>query len=403
MKSTDMRMLVSARFRGDIDLLTAIRQDKLLAEEQRRADVLRSKSRMRMRLLGGAMRVSDGLLPAISDSLRLIAGRVDVGKPLEAFVFSEGEVNAFVCETSSRFLVGLSSGAVTTLSVQELEFVIGHELGHALFGHTEVAAGYLVENDRVSGDHMKLLRAWQRASEISADRVGLLCCGDLEVAATALVKTLAGLPLGGQKLRLEDVSTQWEALLEEVMDEGALDLWEHSHPFPPLRIQALRAFWNDYQAGRSTNGDPEVRRLLGVMDAPGTRSGGGVSEGILSRFLLWGGLFVGTADGPLAPGVKERLEALTVFGVDLDRILSSGVDVAAHALEQFRAARASRRTKLRAPELMSLMRQLVAFAALDDVFTEHERIRLGILAGELGLPERSIELLIEQHQQGQRS
>jgi hypothetical protein len=403
MKSTDMRMLVSARYRGDIDLLTTIRQDKVLAEEQRRADVLRSKSRMRMRLLGNAMRVSDGLLPTVSESLKLIASRVDIGKPLEAFVFSEGEVNAFVCEASSRFLVGLSSGAVNTLSVQELEFVIGHELGHALFGHTEVAAGYLVENDRVSNDHTKLLRAWQRSSEISADRVGLLCCGELEVAATALLKTLAGLPLSGHKLRLDDVSIQWEALLEEVMDEGALDLWEHSHPFPPLRIQALRAFWGDYQAGRNTNGDAEVRRLLGVMDAPGSGRVGAGEEGLLARFLLWGGLFVGTSDGPLDPAVKSRLEALTVSGVDIDALVRSNIDLAAHALENFRAARANRRSKLRAPELTSLMRQLVAFAALDNVFTEHERVRLRILAGELGLPERSVDLLIDQFQEGKSS
>src|SRR5690606_4532298 len=113
-------------------------------------------------------------------------------------------------------------------------------------------------------------------------------------------------------LRPGDVSDQWEALLEEVMDEGALDLWEHSHPFPPLRVKALEAFWSDYRGGRNTNGDVEVRRLLSVMDAPGSGRGGHGEEGLLARFLLWGGLFVGTADGPLDAAVKERLVALTV-------------------------------------------------------------------------------------------
>ena len=244
-----MRMLVSCRYRGDVELLQAIRKEKTLVEEQKRVEILRNRSRMRMKMLANAVRVSEGMLPTVSVSMERIKGRVDVGKPLEAFVFADGEINAFVSETASRFIVGLSSGAITTLTSDELEFVIGHELGHALFGHTEVAAGFLAENERVSSDHSKLLRAWQRAAEISADRVGLLCCNEIEVAATALIKTLAGLSLGGARLKPSEITQQWESLLEEVMDEGATDLWEHSHPFPPLRIKALEAFWRDHSAG----------------------------------------------------------------------------------------------------------------------------------------------------------
>ena len=176
MTTTDMRMLVSSRYSGDIELLRAIRKEASLMDEHKRVEVLRQRSRMRMRLLATAVRVSEGMLPNVANSMSHIAARVDVGKPLEAFVFADADVNAFVCEGSSRFLVGLSSGAVETLTADELEFVIGHELGHALFGHTEVAAGHLVESGRLTSDHSKLLRAWQRSSEISADRVGLLCC-----------------------------------------------------------------------------------------------------------------------------------------------------------------------------------------------------------------------------------
>lgn len=402
MKSTDMRMLVSSRYSGDVELLKAIRKDAKLVEEQKRVEILRSRSRMRMKLLATAIRVSDGMLPTVAVSMERIKARVDVGKPLEAFVFGEAEVNAFVSESASRFLVGLSSGAIQTLTSDELEFVIGHELGHALFGHTEVAAGFLAENDRVSEEHSKLLRSWQRAAEISADRVGLLCCEQLDVAATALVKTLAGLSLDGVRLKPSDISSQLDSLLDEVMDEGANDLWEHSHPFPPLRIKALEAFWADHSAGKSTNGDAEIRRFLAFMDAPGKgiHTAGAGEDGLLARFLLWGGLFVGTADGPLNAEVKTRLDALTVPGVDLDDLIASDQDLAALSLEKFKLAKTSRRTKLRAAELTSLMKQLVAFAALDNHFSDHEKARLGILAKELGLHENAVELLVQQYTQG---
>ena len=404
MKTTDMRMLVSARYGGDVELLQLIRKEKTLVEEQKRVEVLRTRSRLRLEMLASAVRVSDGMLPSVGVSMERIKARVDVGKPLEAFVFADSEINAFVSETGSRFLVGLSSGAIQTLASDELEFVIGHELGHALFGHTEVAAGFLAENGRVSDDHSKLLRSWQRAAEISADRVGLLCCEELDVATTALVKTLAGLSLDGMRLKPSEITAQWESLIEEVMDEGATDLWEHSHPFPPLRIKALESFWRDYKAGCTKNGDAEIRRFLSIMDSSGSTHPGTSSEdSLLGRFLLWGGLFVGTADGPLDPAVRSRLEALTVPGVDFDELIDSGQDLAALSLEKFKAAKSSRRSKLRASELTSLMRQLVAFAALDDNFSENEKTRLALLAGELGLHPSAVDLLIQQYQQGTRA
>ncbi|HIM04447.1 MAG TPA: hypothetical protein EYG53_04400 [Gammaproteobacteria bacterium] len=42
-------------------------------------------------------------------------------------------MNAFVAKGRTHTLVGLSSGAVMKLSEGELEFVIGHELGHSIF------------------------------------------------------------------------------------------------------------------------------------------------------------------------------------------------------------------------------------------------------------------------------
>jgi hypothetical protein len=405
MKTVDMRALVGSRYSGDVELLQTIRKEATLLEEQKRVEVLKQRTRMRMQLLATAVRVEGTMLPAVARSVTHIASRVDVGKPLEAYVFSDGEVNAFVSEGSSRFLVGLSGGAVTTLSSDELEFVIGHELGHALFGHTEMAAGYLAESGRVSEAHSKLLRAWQRAAEISADRVGLLCCEDLDVAATALVKTLSGLSLEGRRVRPADISGQLDSLMEEVMDEGASDLWEHSHPFPPLRIRALESFWRERQGGPAGSGDAEIRRYLSIMDAPPAAGATQSSshEGTLVRFLFWGGLYVGLADGPLSVEAKQRLNALTLAGVDLDDLLRAGGDVAGIALERFKAAKQTRRNKLRADELSSLMKQLVSFAALDQRFTAAEKTRLVTLAQVLGLPERAVELLIHQYQEGMKA
>lgn len=111
--------------------------------------------------------------------------------------------------TVSSFSVGeshkriiLQSGCVDLLNKEELYFVIGHELGHMKCGHkiyhmlTESL--YLPFQNTpelvfwTSLIKMPLLN-WYRISDFTADRLGLLCCQDINVALGTMIK-MAGLP-----------------------------------------------------------------------------------------------------------------------------------------------------------------------------------------------------------------
>ena len=95
----------------------------------------------------------------------------------------------------------LQSGAVDLLTPDELNFLIGHEIGHMKCGHktyqmlTEAMYRPLVGSDLevwMTLIKMPLLN-WYRVSDFSADRMGLLCCQDINVALSTLIK-MAGLP-----------------------------------------------------------------------------------------------------------------------------------------------------------------------------------------------------------------
>lgn len=95
----------------------------------------------------------------------------------------------------------LQSGAVDLLTSEELYFLIGHEIGHMKCGHktyhmlTEAMYRPVVGSDLeiwMSLIKMPLLN-WYRVSDFSADRMGLLCCQDIDVALTTMIKK-AGLP-----------------------------------------------------------------------------------------------------------------------------------------------------------------------------------------------------------------
>ena len=96
----------------------------------------------------------------------------------------------------------LTSGAIDLLEPEELDFLLGHELGHILTGHIPyhmlVEAMYMPFFSDNSGlglaDIVRLpMLEWYRMSHYTADRMGLLCCQDINVALRTMIK-MAGLP-----------------------------------------------------------------------------------------------------------------------------------------------------------------------------------------------------------------
>lgn len=103
---------------------------------------------------------------------------------------------------NENFRIVISSGAIDLFDDEELTFFIGHELGHYICGHKPyqmlLETLYLPAIDdpaiKVWSTIVKVpLLDWYRKSDFTADRIGLLCCQNLEVALKVMVKR-AGLP-----------------------------------------------------------------------------------------------------------------------------------------------------------------------------------------------------------------
>ncbi len=131
------------------------------------------------------------------------------------FVEAQGELNAYMMGSEIPIIVA-TRGLVEACTHNELVFVLGHELGHYICGHSRChsLAHWLTNTaDAVGGSLVKsgvgavagiatmvatsgirpLLMAWSRYSELSADRAGLLACRDFETASSAFLK-LSGYP-----------------------------------------------------------------------------------------------------------------------------------------------------------------------------------------------------------------
>ena len=177
--------------------------------------------------------------------------------------------------------ISLTTGMINTLSHEEQVFVIGRcstmvQVGHVAF--LQMAMLTLERSPRsitdVEIDMLELLKhehsgwdagvhreerlklgalchAWQQRAELTADRGGLVCCGDLEVACNGIAKMVASDSAAAGL-------TNWKTLVEKYKGQDAAQLAAIPSKEDPsrhegygvYRVQMLR-WWAHTPAGKA--------------------------------------------------------------------------------------------------------------------------------------------------------
>ncbi|NNH74183.1 M48 family metallopeptidase [Nocardia uniformis] len=207
----------------------------------------------RLLYLATAVRVDERQFKAI-DQLRQDAAEIlDAPTIPEMFVLQDPRANAFTIGMDQPFII-LTTGLLDLLDHEELRFVVGHELGHALSGHAvyrtmlmhlmRLAAGigWMPIGGWALRAIIAALMEWSRKSELSGDRAGLLCGQDVDASVRVHMKLAGG-------SRVDQMSHA--AFLQQADDydksgdlrDGVLKLLNlelQTHPFSVLRAAELR-------------------------------------------------------------------------------------------------------------------------------------------------------------------
>lgn len=168
------------------------------------------------------------------------------------FVTQSPVINAVSSGLQEPFVIVLNSALLDALDAQELKSVLGHEMGHIKFGHTRL--GVLLGGvdarglslpfpiSLIAGLRDFIFLWWQRSTEMSADRAGIIACGRPSKAISAQVKLSVG-PTLYQHVTFEDLALQAADLDTGVARvEGFLSQLGTSHPFLINRIRAMLDF-----------------------------------------------------------------------------------------------------------------------------------------------------------------
>lgn len=185
-------------------------------------------------LMGNSLLVSSKQFPDIYEILIDNSNELSI-KPPSVFVNQDPYLNAYTIGFFKPYSIVLSSALIEVLDKDELDFVIGHEMGHIKFGH----AKYLSLISPIGQDVpfvSWLYAGWQRKSEYSADRVGYMLIKKIKPAITAMIKITVGAKLA----RLVDIDELIKQLQES--ERGLINKSSEiilTHPYTTKRIRSL--------------------------------------------------------------------------------------------------------------------------------------------------------------------
>ena len=186
-------------------------------------------------LLTNSVRVSKEILPKVGSAIETVFERIKIENNFNFFVTADNNQANASCSlmsSASRPDIVLTSRLIELLSLEELQFVIGHEVAHYVYQHALYPNHNNVEDRNLKLNILNL----SRAAEISADRIGFLACASLDASLRANFKLASGL---SDKHFNFKPSTYLDQLRDlEDLGKSSSELWS-THPSFLIRMQSL--------------------------------------------------------------------------------------------------------------------------------------------------------------------
>ncbi len=218
---------------------------------------------VRLLFLANAVRVGPRQRPDLDALYTEVLETLDLQKRPQLYVTQTPFLNAMAVGFEEPFIV-INSGALTVLDREEQRFILAHEVGHIMSGHTTyrtlaIILIYFGLNNLPFLAGLALmpfqlaLLEWYRKAELSSDRAGLLGIQNDKDAMRTFMK-MAGGDGGKDQMDLDSFMAQaseyevdssaWDTILK-ILATAFRD-----HPFATLRAAELQRWVasGEYQA-----------------------------------------------------------------------------------------------------------------------------------------------------------
>jgi len=369
--------------------LLARQEIKRLNRSIKRQSEKGEQSATRRHLLATSVRLSPGMAAGVHKKADHCVERLGIDSPLELYAYASPQFNAACFKPEEgRVFIMFSSSLLEAFNDSELLFVMGHELGHHVYGHHQIPIGYVLRGRQPPPADLALdLFAWSRYAEISADRAGAFCAQDLESVARALFKLASGITDERVvRFELDEFLAQVDDMLafDDKPGQGAPKQdWFSTHPFSPLRVKALKLFHgSDLMAATGIDKptlEDQVQQIMSLME-PDYLQGKTDSNRAMRDLFLGAAVVIANAYEGISKKERDILkrylgETYSLDTLDPDRLKE---DLPRRTTEV--------KDRVNQAQRMQVLRDLCVVATTEKPISDAERDLLNHIASELEVP-----------------
>ena len=220
---------------------------------------LNVKSSIYPEALGNYFRITEKTNKRVYDLYQLALSRLDMKEEYPLFSKLGFDYNAFTAGVDEPIIV-INSSCVDNCSDGELLNIIGHEIGHIKSGHMLYHSMAMMMNSTLRNFggvaqnasialHFALMD-WERNSEYTADRAGLIAANDIDAVSGVTMKLL------GQSNKIPDIDFSVDKVMKQVdaFNDDTTGLIgkilyvgftaNQSHPWSILRLKQINDWYN---------------------------------------------------------------------------------------------------------------------------------------------------------------
>ena len=211
-------------------------------------------------LLTSSMQIKNDLFPKIYQSINEVKEILQLDDIYNYYVNPDNSSANAYCKVrprSDRADIIFTSRLIELLDVDELKYIVAHEIAHHQYQH------YLYPNPKDAENHLRYFNLinLKKNAEISADRLGFTVLGDLEQTMKAMIKISSGLSSEHIKYNFDNFMNQLEDLKKL---ESNPYLMNSSHPSIFTRAQAV--LWFSQSHEYSQYKDSSSKGLYGLSE-----------------------------------------------------------------------------------------------------------------------------------------
>lgn len=286
------------------DQLCNVLQADVLTEVRQATQGVSIEFVQRAEMAADSLMITEKTMPELYAICQEVKGNIGYEEDIEFYIQGRSEVNAYsyYSEDSEKpHQIVINSGLFNLMDIQELKYIVGHEIGHLINKDSYVKRLYsFIYPDDVEAPEIieTRMNQYNQLCEYAADRYGYLGCMDLEACITASYKLSCGIDLKKMNVSIDALIDQNFDKVDYLLGNGVL--CNSDHPDIPLRIQALIGF-----AKFKTQ-----KKLDEMMDdffclIPGMSHG--EKDQYMAQFVGSAGIILSSVDGKMDKAEKDMI------------------------------------------------------------------------------------------------